>query len=136
MNEEQSKRLADAAEAVISAADALEEARAALDDAKFNSDQERDRTQAIQQATSRLDTARKKLEDALRKGAVASVAAGRQGMFARYQGASAAVREARTTAKNAAEQDGTQAKRTMALEALGQLETALNTSAALVFGDS
>ncbi|HET7738817.1 MAG TPA: hypothetical protein VFK32_09610 [Tepidiformaceae bacterium] len=136
MNEEQSKRLADAAEAVISAADALEDARAALDDAKFNSEQERERMQAAQQAASRLDSAGKKLEDALRKGAVASVSAGRLGMFARYQGAAAAAREARATAKASTEQDGTQAKRSKGQEALAQLDMALVTAAALVFGEA
>lgn len=135
MNEDQSKRLGEAADAVISAAEALEEARAALEDKRFESEQERERLQACQQVASRLDGAAKRIEEALRKGTVASAASGRTGAYPRYVGGAEAAREGRATARLSMEQDGTVAKRAMARESLAQLEAALTTAAAIVFGD-
>lgn len=136
MNEDQSKRLGDAADAVIGAAEAVEDARTALDDKRFDSEQERERLQASQQAASRLEAAGKKIEEALRKGTVASAASGRTGAYPRYVGGADSVRQGRATARLSLEQDGTASKRTMAREALVQLEAGLATAAAIVFGDT
>jgi TonB family protein len=95
MNEEQSKRLSEAAESILQASEALEEARDAIGDRRFESDQERDRSAAAQQMTSRLDNAGKRIEDAVRKGTVAAAAGLRPGAFARYREAWTAVREGR-----------------------------------------
>jgi len=135
MNEEQSKRLADAAEAILNATDALDEAREALGDRRFDSEQERERTQAIQQVSNRLDNAGKRVEDSLRKAVVAAATLGREGSYERYRSASAASREGRMLAKTATDQDGTLARRQRAEEALSRLDLALATAAALLFGD-
>lgn len=135
MNEEQSKRLADAAEAILNATDALDEAREALGDRRFDSEQERERTQAIQQVSNRLDNAGKRVEDSLRKAVVAAATLGREGSYERYRAASAASREGRMLAKTATDQDGTLARRQRAEEALSRLDLALATAAALLFGD-
>jgi len=135
MNEEQSKRLADAAEAILNATDALDEAREALGDRRFDSEQERERTQAIQQVSNRLDNAGKRVEDSLRKSVIAAATLGREGSYERYRSASAASREGRTLAKTATDQDGTLARRQRAEESLSRLDVALATAAALLFGN-
>ena len=135
MNDEQSKRVADAADAVISATDSLDEVREALADKRFDSEQERERTQAVQQVASKLDNAGKKIDEALRKGTVASAALDRKGVFPRFRQASQAVREGRSLARTAADQDGTAAKRQRAEEALAKLDAAVVTAASIVFGE-
>jgi len=135
MNDEQSKRLSEAADAVLQAADALEEARDAVNDRRFDSEQERDRMQAAQQMTGKIDNAAKRIEDAVRRGTIAGAALGRAGAYARYREATAAAREGRTLGKAAADQDGSANKRAKGSEAIARLEAALNLSAAIVFGD-
>ncbi len=135
MNDEQSKRIADAADAVISATDSLDEVREALADKRFDSEQERDRTQAVQQVASKLDNAGKKIDEALRKGTVASAALGRNAIFPRFRQASVAVKEGRSLARTAADQDGTAAKRQRAEESLAKLDAAVVTAASIVFGE-
>ncbi|MBE7520439.1 MAG: hypothetical protein HS107_14465 [Thermoflexaceae bacterium] len=134
MNDEQSKRLSDAADAVIAASEALDEAREALADRRFDSELERERLQAAQQMTSKIDAAAKRIDDAVRKGTIAAAALARTGAYARYREAVDAVKAGRATGKAAGEQDGTANKRTMGNEALGRLDTALNAAAAIVFG--
>lgn len=134
MNDEQSKRLAEAAEAVLRATDALDEARAAFDDKRFESEQERVRLQAAQQVVSRLDAAAKRVDDGLRKAAVASAALAREGGYARFREARAALQQGQTAAAESINEDGIAAKRARAEEALGMLEGALAGAAALVFG--
>lgn len=133
MNDEQSKRLADAADAVMQAADALDDAREGIADRRFDSDQERDRMTAGQQMVSRLDGAGKRIEDALRKAATASAATGRPGSWATYREASASAREGRAMARGAAEADGSAQKRVRGEEAWDRLEAALEAAASLVF---
>lgn len=135
MNEEQSKRLADAADAVLQAADALEDAANAVADRRFESEQERERLQAAQQMTGKIDAAGKRVEDALRKGAVAAAALGRPGAYLRYREATAAAREGRTMGRTAVELDGTANKRARADEALQRLDAALAAAAVIVFGE-
>ncbi len=135
MNDEQSKRLSEAADAVIQASEALEEARESLKDKRFDSEVDRDRIAAAQQAASKLDAAGKKLEDAVRRGTIAAAALARPGSYARYREATAAAREGRGLARTAAEQDGSAAKRARGQEALARLEAALASAAAIVFGD-
>jgi hypothetical protein len=134
VNEEQSKRLSDAAESVLSASEALEEAREAMADARFESEQERERAQAAQQMASRMDNAARRVEDALRKGTVAAAALAREGAFSRYRTATAAAREGRSLAKSAPNQDGTAAKRDRGSAALAKLDEAMEAAAAIVFG--
>ncbi len=135
MNEEQSKRLSEAAESILQASEALEEARDAIGDRRFESDQDRDRSAAAQQMTSRLDNAGKRIEDAVRKGTVAAAAGLRPGAFARYREAWTAVREGRGLARTAADQDGSANKKLRGQEALARLEDALEGAATIVFGD-
>lgn len=135
MNDEQSKRLSDAADAVIAASDALDEARDALADRRFESELERERMQAAQQMTSKIDNAAKRIEDAVRKGTVAAAAMARTGSYARYREAIDAVKAGRAAGKAAGEQDGTVNKRARGTEAVGLLDAALNHAAAIVFGD-
>jgi hypothetical protein len=135
VNDEQSKRLSDAADALIQASDALEEARETMADRRFESEQERERTQAVQQMTSKLDAAGKKVDDAVRKCTMAAAATGRPGTFAAYKAADLAVRDGRSLARRAGDQDGTQAKKSMASEAMVKIEGALNSAAAIVFGE-
>ena len=134
MNEEQSKRLSDAAESVLSASEALDEAREAMTDARFESEQERDRSQAAQQMASRLENAAKRVEDAVRKGTVAAAALAREGAFGRYRSATAAARKGRALAKSTPNQDGTAAKREQGAAALAKLDEAMAAAAAIVFG--
>jgi hypothetical protein len=134
MNEEQSKRLSDAADSVLSANDAIEEARESLTDARFESEQERDRAQAAQQMASRLENAGKRVEEAVRKGTIAAAALAREGAFIRYRTATAAAREGRSLAKSAPNQDGSAAKRERGQAALAKLNEALEAAAAIVFG--
>lgn len=133
MNDEQSKRLADAADALVQAADALEEARAAAADSRFDSEQERDRQAASQQLVAKVDGAAKRIEEAIRKGTTAAGAAGRSGGYQLYRQGSGSVRKGRTLGRTIADQDGTSAKRTRADEALQQLDEALEAAAGLVF---
>lgn len=135
MNDEQSKRLSDAADALIQASDALEEARETLNDRRFDSEQERDRTQAAQQMTGKLDSAGKKVDDAVRKSTVAAAAMGKAGTFKTYKAADVAVRDGRGLARRSGDQDGTAAKKTMGAEALARLEAALESAAGIVFGE-
>jgi hypothetical protein len=135
MNDEQSKRLSEAADAVIQAADALEEAREALTDRRFESEQERERMQAAQQMASRLDNAARRIEDAVRRGTIAAAALGGQGAYVRYREAIAAAREGRALGRSATDQDGSAARRAMGQEAFARLEAALTAAAAIVFGE-
>jgi hypothetical protein len=135
MNDEQSKRLSEAADALIQASDALEEARETMNDRRFDSEQERDRIQAAQQMTGKLDNAGKKVDDAVRKCTVAAAATGRPGTFAAYKAADLAVREARGLARRSGDQDGTAAKKAMAAEAVTKVEGALASAAVIVFGE-
>lgn len=134
MNDEQSKRLSDAADAVIAASDALDEARDALADRRFESELERERTQAAQQMTSKIDAAAKRIDDAVRKGTIAAAALARTGAYARYREAIDAVKAGRAAGKSAGEQDGTVNKRARGAEAVALLDTALSHAAAIVFG--
>jgi len=134
MNEEQSKRLAEAADAVLQAADALEEAGNAIADRRFDNEQERDRLQAAQQMASKIDSAGKRVEDALRRGAIAAAALGRAGAYARYREATLAAREGRAMGKAAADLDGTANKRARGEEAIVRLDAALAAAAVIVFG--
>lgn len=135
MNDEQSKRLAEAAEAVLRATDALDEARAALEDRRFDSDQERMRLQAAQQVVSRLDAAGKRIDEGLRKAAVACAALGRDGAYGRFREARATLQQGQTAASTVMNEDGTAAKRARAEAALALLESAAAGAAALVFGE-
>lgn len=134
MNDEQSKRLSDAADAVISASEALDEARDTLSDRRFDSEMERERQQAAQQMAAKIDAAAKKIDEAVRKGTIAAAALGRTGAYARYREAVEAVKAGRATGKTAADQDGTVNKRAKGTEAVTLLDTALNAAAAIVFG--
>jgi len=135
MNDEQSKRLSEAADAVIQASDAVDDARESLNDKRFDSELERERIQAGQQIANKLDAAGKKIEDALRRGTVAAAALGRPGAYAKFQEAKAAAREGRGLGKSAADQDGTANKRTRAQESIEKLDAALTSAAAIVFGE-
>ncbi|HEX6030220.1 MAG TPA: hypothetical protein VFY90_02235 [Tepidiformaceae bacterium] len=133
MNDEQSKRLSEAADTLVQAWEALDEAREALGDRRFESDQERERMVAAQQMASRLDNAGKRIEDALRKGAIAAAAAGRTGAWPRYQESIVAAREGRQTGKSAQEADGVANKRARGQEAWERLNEAAEGAATLVF---
>lgn len=135
MNDEQSKRLAEAAEAVLRATDAIEDARAAFEDPRFESDQERIRLQAAQQVVSRLDAAGKRVDDGLRKAAIACAALGRDGAYGRFREARATLQQGQAATSSVMNEDGIVAKRTKAQEAMGLLESALAGAAALVFGE-
>ncbi|HEY4668824.1 MAG TPA: hypothetical protein VIH05_03515 [Tepidiformaceae bacterium] len=135
MNEEQSKRLAEAAEAVLQAADALDDAGNAITDRRFESEQERDRLQAAQQMASKIDSAGKRVEDALRRGTIAAAALGRPGAYLRYREATAAARDGRAMGRLAADLDGTANKRAKGEEALVRLDTALAAAAIIIFGE-
>ncbi len=134
MNDEQSKRLSDAADAVVSASEALDEAREALADRRFDSDLERERMQAAQQMTSKIDSAAKRIDEAVRKGTIAAAALARTGAYARYREAIDAVKSGRAAGKAAGEQDGTVNKRAKGTEAVSLLDAALGHAAAIVFG--
>ena len=135
MNEEQAKRLADAADAILQAGDALDEAREAIADKRFDGDIERDRIAAAQQMTAKLDAASKKIQDALRKSAIAAAAASRAGAYVRYRAALTATREGRVLARTAGDQEGTANKRARGEEAASKFDEAINAAAALTFAD-
>lgn len=135
MNEEQTKRLADAAEAVLSASDSLDDARETLADRRYESEQERERLQAIQQSVNKIDQCAKRAEEALRKGVVAAATRGGPSAYPRYREGISAAREARTLAKSAPDQDGTLARRQRAEEAIGKLQAAVTIAASFVFGE-
>lgn len=133
MNDEQSKRMAEAAEAIVHAAEALEDARDAANDRRFDSEQERDRLAASQQLGNRVDGAAKRIEEAARKGAIAAGAALRAGGFKRYRDAAATAKQGRALGRTIADQDGSPAKRARAEEAITKLEEALLIASELVF---
>jgi hypothetical protein len=135
MNDEQSKRLGDAADAVLQAADAIDEARDAVADRRFDGDLERDRISASQQMAAKIENAAKRVEDAIRKGTIASAANGRAGAWARYRDALVAAREGRALGKAALDQDGSANKRARGEEALAKLDAALGSAAVIVFGE-
>jgi|GEM_PF-1290994 len=133
MNDEQSKRIAEAAEAIVQATEALEDAREVLQDRRFESDVERERQAASGLLASRVDSAARRIEDAVRKSAVAAAAAARPGAYERYKEAIAAAGKGRSLGKTITDQDGSPAKRARAEEAIGQLSLALDIAAGLVF---
>jgi hypothetical protein len=135
MNDEQSKRLSDAADALMTASDALEEARDTLADTRFDSQVERERISAAQQMSQKLENAGKRIEEAVRKGTIAAAALARAGSYQRYRDATTAAREGRSLARVANEQDGTANKRAKGQESLEKLEAALTNAAAIVFGE-
>jgi hypothetical protein len=135
MNDEQSKRLSDAADALIQASDALDDARDAMNDPRFDSTVERERLSAGQQMSSKLDNAGKRIDDAVRRGTIAAAALARAGAYQRYRESTTAVREGRALARMANDQDGTTAKRAKAQEGLERLEAALTSAAVIVFGE-
>ncbi len=135
MNDEQSKRLSDAADAVIQASDALDEAREAVNDKRFDSDLERDRLQAAQQMVGKIDGAAKRIDDAVRKGTIAAAALARAGAYARYRAATEASRDGRALGKASGEQDGSANKRAKGQEAIAKLEVALAAAATIIFGE-
>ena len=133
MNDEQSKRLSEAADALIQAADALHEARESLTDRRFDSEQERERMVAAQQMSSRLDGAGKRVEDALRKAVVAAAASTRTGAWTAYQHATVAAREGRALARGVSDADGSAQKRARGEESWTRLNDALEATASLIF---
>jgi hypothetical protein len=133
MNDEQSKRLGEAADALIQAGDTLDEARETINDRRFDGDVERDRVAAAQQMSSKIDNAAKKVDEAIRKGAVAAAACGRAGAYALYREALWAAREGRGLGRSATEQDGSANKRARATEAVAKLESAIAVAARIVF---
>lgn len=133
MNDEQSKRLSDAAEMLVQAWEALDEARAMFSDRRFESEQERERMVAGQQMAARLDNAGKRIEEAVRKAAIAAAAAGRPGAWLRYQESIAAAREGRQLGRAASEADGSANKRARGQEAWDRLSAAAEEAAAMVF---
>jgi len=135
MNDEQSKRIADAADAIVQAAEALVDARDDANDRRFESEVERERTAAAAQLMRELDAAGKRIEDAVRKAAVAGAAAGRTGAFQKYQQASRAVREGRRLARTITDQDGSANRKARGEEAISQLEEALEAAASLIFAE-
>ncbi len=135
MNEEQSKRLAEAAESLMQATSALDDARDAVNDRRFESETERDRAAAATQMSNRLDSAGKRIDDAIHKGTVAAAALARPGAYQRYKDGVAAVQEGRALGRAALEQDGAANKRASGQQALARLEQALATAAVIVFGE-
>lgn len=135
MNEEQSKRLSDAADAVILATIALDEIHDSANDPRFDSTVERDRVSAAQQMANKLDGAGKRIDEAVRKGTIAAASVASPGAFTRYREATAAVREGRALARAVPDQDGTANKRAKGQEALARLEAALASAAAIVFSE-
>jgi hypothetical protein len=135
MNDEQSKRLSDAADAVIQASAAVDEIHDSLTDPRFDSTVERERVSAAQQMANKLDSTGKRIEDAIRKATIAAAALANQGAYTRFREATAAVREGRALARAIPEQDGTANKRAKGQEALTRLEAALASAAAIVFGE-
>jgi len=133
MNEGQSKRVADAADAVLQSAEAVAEATAALADPKFSSEQERDRSQAAQQAASKLDNAGKRIQEALKKGAIAAASNGQPGTYGAYQAGAAAAGASRDDAKAIANEDGSANKQAKATQSMEGLEVALAAAVGLVF---
>ncbi len=134
MNEEQTKRVSDAADAVLNAADALNDARESLSDKRYQSELERERTQAVQQTANRIESAARRIDDALRKATIAAATLQRDGAYKARQKAVATLREGRTAGRSAPDQDGGIAqKRERAETALTQLETALAAAASLVY---
>lgn len=133
MNEEQSKRLAEAADSLLQATDSLEDARDVVNDKRFDSDSDRDRSAAAIQMANKLDSAGKRIEEALRKATVAAAALARNGAYARYVEGVHAAREGRALARRSSDQDGSDNKRAAGQEALGKLEAALQIAAHLTF---
>ncbi len=133
MNDEQSKRIAEAAEAVVQATEALDDAREVLQDRRFDSDVERERQAASGLLASRVDGAARRIEDAVRKSAVAAATTARAGAYKRYMEAAAAANKGRSLGKTITDQDGSPAKRARAEEAIEELNRALQTAADLVF---
>jgi hypothetical protein len=135
MNDEQSKRLSDAADAVILASSAVDDMHDTLTEPRFDSTVERERLSAAQQMANKLDGTGKRIEDAIRKGTIAAAAMASPGAYDRYREATNAVREGRALARAVAEQDGTANKRAKGQEALTRLEAALASAAAIVFSE-
>ena len=133
MNDEQSRRLGEAADLLVLAADALDDARETLNDARFGRELERDRTAAAQQLASRTDAAGKRIEEALRKACSASAANGRTATWAAYRTALAAAHAGRLLARAVPDADGTEKRQAAAREAMASLEGALQVAADLVF---
>jgi hypothetical protein len=133
MNDEQSRRLSLAADAVLKASRALEEAREAVAGTRSETTQDRERQQAAGRAAARLEAAARRIEDALHRGAVAAATLGRTGAYPRYQGALQSLREGRETARSLRQPGVAALERSE--DALARIEAALNTAAALTFGD-
>jgi hypothetical protein len=135
MNDEQSKRLAEAADTIIQANESLEEAREAVHDRRFESENERERMTAGTQMMTRLDSAGKRVEDAIRKATMAAAACGRAQTYQRFRAASSDAKGGRALARSVPGVDGAINKRSRGEEALARLETALASAATIAFGE-
>ena len=135
MNDEQTKRVAEAAEALIQANDSLEEARDALRPERLEKDSDRERANALQQLTSRVDAAGRRVEEALRRATIASAALGKAGTWEPYRTAVASVREARATVRiPATDASDASARRAVLESAITRLSEGLSSAAGMVFG--
>ena len=133
MNDEQSRRLAEAADAIIGAGEAIEEARASTDDSAFGKELERERAAAAQRMASRIEAAARKTEDALRKATVAAATVETPNAWSAYRDAVTAIRAARTAARSAPDADGSANRRDMGGQAVERLTHALTAAAAMTF---
>jgi hypothetical protein len=133
MNEEQTKRLAEAAEAFWQASELLMEAAEATCDARFEKDAERERIAAGQLMLSKLDNASKRIEDALKKSVVAAAACGRPGAWDLAREGLDELRAARRITGEARDTDGSGNKRDKARVAVASLTNAMQAMQQLVF---
>ncbi|MFN0095725.1 MAG: hypothetical protein ACKVVT_13230 [Dehalococcoidia bacterium] len=132
MNDEQTKRLADAADAFWQARELLAEAVEATCAAGFDG-AERERVSAGQVMLNRLEAAIKRNDDALKKAAIAAAACGRPGAWDRIKAGIEQLRSARKAAGEARDADGSLNKREKAKQAISALEEALDAMQQLVF---
>ncbi len=133
MNDEQSRRLAEAADAIIAASDALEEARVSTDDGTFAKEFERERLAAAQRMAARVEVAARKTEEAVRRATIAGAATAAPGGWPQHIEAVTAVRRAKAAVKSVPDADGSVARRDLGLQAIESLNQALALAAVLVF---
>lgn len=133
MNEEQARRLAQAAEAFVEALAALAEARAASFANDLEASLERVRQQAARRAATALEQAARRLEEAATRTAVALAALRLAGAFAAVRRTLETAREVRARSRTIPDADGGAARRSAAQAALEELERASEELARLLF---
>ena len=133
MNAEAERRLAEAADAIMSSVAALAETLDGLNDSRLGAESVQVRQQAMSSVLSRGEQAVRRLEEALKKATIAAAATRVGGAYSRYKEAHSALADAQAYMSMVRDADGTPAKLEKLRSAYAALERALDVAQSFVF---